>query len=86
MPVDKLLVRGKLQSWHSVCMVYCVLNFILRVIMICLNTNTDTRYTFVVGVSKGGVISTIEVSANTRAQASKIAREAGYIVRDMYIG
>jgi hypothetical protein len=54
--------------------------------MICLNTNTDTRYTFVVGVSKGGVISTIEVSANTRAQASKIAREAGYTVRDMYIG
>jgi len=55
--------------------------------MIALNTNNPaTRYTYVVGVSKDGVTSVIEVSANTRAQASKIARQAGYIVRDIYIG
>jgi hypothetical protein len=54
--------------------------------MIALNTNTNTRYTYVVGVSKDGVISVIEVSANTRAQASRIARQAGYVVRDIYIG
>jgi hypothetical protein len=39
-----------------------------------------------VGVSKDGLISTIEVSANSRAQASKIARQAGYIVRDVNLG
>lgn len=55
--------------------------------MIALNTNNPaTRYTYVVGVSKDGTTSVIEVSANTRAQASKIARQAGYIVRDIYIG
>lgn len=55
--------------------------------MIALNTNNPaTRYTYVVGVSKNGITLVIEVSANTRAQASKIARQAGYIVRDIYIG
>ena len=55
--------------------------------MITLNTNNPTtRYTYVVGVSKDGITSVIEVSANTRAQAARIAREAGYLVRDMYIG
>ena len=55
--------------------------------MIALNTNNPaTRYTYVVGVSKDGITSVIEVSANTRAQASKIARQAGYIVRDISIG
>jgi hypothetical protein len=55
--------------------------------MIALNTNNPaTRYTYVVGVSKNGITSVIEVSANTRAQAARIAREAGYTVNDMYIG
>ena len=55
--------------------------------MIALNTNNPAaRYTYMVGVSKDGHTSTIEVSANTRAQAAKIARRAGYIVRDVCIG
>lgn len=55
--------------------------------MIALNTNNPaTRYTYMVGVSKDGITSVIEVSANTRAQAARIAREAGYIVRDISIG
>jgi len=55
--------------------------------MIALNTNNPTtRYTYLVGVSKDGLTMTIEVSANTRAQASRIAREAGYIVRDVNLG
>ena len=53
--------------------------------MIALNTNNPaTRY--LVGVSKDGQTTIIEVSANSRAQASKIARQAGYIVRDVSIG
>jgi hypothetical protein len=54
--------------------------------MIALNTNTNTRYTYMVGVSKDGITSVIEVSANTRAQAARIAREAGFVVRDICIG
>jgi hypothetical protein len=55
--------------------------------MIALNTNNPaTRYTYLVGVSKDGQTTIIEVSANSRAQASKIARQAGYIVRDVSIG
>jgi hypothetical protein len=55
--------------------------------MIALNTNNPaTRYTYMVGVSKDGITSVIEVSANTRTQAAKIARLAGYIVRDVCIG
>lgn len=55
--------------------------------MIALNTNNPaTRYTYLVGVSKDGQTTIIEVSANSRAQASKIARQAGYIVRDVNLG
>jgi hypothetical protein len=52
--------------------------------MICFSNKT-AKHSYIVGVKKDGVISSIEVSADTRSQAAKVAREAGYVVRDMYI-
>ena len=47
--------------------------------MICF-PNKAAKHSFVVRVEKGGVISSIGVSADTRYKAAKVAREAGYTV------
>ena len=47
--------------------------------------NKAAKHSYVVRVEKAGITSSIEVSADTRSKASKVAREAGYVVLDIYM-
>lgn len=55
--------------------------------MLLLNPdNKQATYAYVTEVTKDGVVSKVQILANTRAQAGAIAKRHGFLVNNMYIG